>query len=183
MPRCTTTSGSNARTNATLRVRSRGLMRWKSARRSRRRGGSTSSPAISATSRFVSSSWATRVPSSPPVPVISSRTRSILFGPQGREQDDISDGGRISQEHDEPIDANSQATGGRQPVFEGTEVVLVDRHRLLVAGGAGGALRLEPCPLDVRVDELAERVAELASRDDALEPLDEARELAVIARE
>ncbi len=71
------------------------------------------------------------------------------------------------------VDADAEAAGRRQAVLERAQVVLVDGHRLVVAGGLGRGLRLEGAPLLVGVGELAEGVADLAAGDDRLEPLDQ----------
>src|SRR4051812_23826216 len=77
MPKCATTSGATSDANAASLSRSRGSMRRNSERRSRRRGGTKSTPTISVTSRRSSRSCATRVPTSPPIPVIKTRMRLL----------------------------------------------------------------------------------------------------------
>ena len=69
----TTTWGSKSRTISTILRRSFGSTRWKVAERSRRRGGSMSSPETSPTQRSFSSSVATSEPSSLPMPLTRTR--------------------------------------------------------------------------------------------------------------
>ena len=81
-PKCATTVGAKSSTNSASRSRSRGSMRRNSARRSRRRGGTKSTPTTSPAHGRCSISCATRVPSSPPIPVTS--TRSLRSAPYAR---------------------------------------------------------------------------------------------------
>ena len=55
------------------------------------------------------------------------------------------------------------AAGRRHAVLLRAQVVLVVPHRLVVAGRLRGHLRLEPLALVDGVDELGERVGELAA--------------------
>src|SRR6185503_9751292 len=63
--------------------------------------------------------------------ILSPRLRSEM-----REENDLADGGRAGEEHDQPIDADSLARGRRQPVLERAHVVLIHGMGLLVAGRA-----------------------------------------------
>src|SRR5690242_15103471 len=108
--------------------------------------------------------------------VLGTRTPPLLLAAlQEREEDDVADGGRVGEEHGDPVDADALARGGRHAVLEGAHEVLVERHRLLVAGRLGLHLRLEAGALVHRVVELAEGVRELHPGHEQLEPVDEAR--------
>src|SRR5680860_434943 len=76
-----------------------------------------------------------------------------LRRPDQREQDRLADAD-TGQRHQQAVDPHPGTTGRRHPVLERGEEVLVDTHRLLVAEGGQLGLRLEPLPLDHRVDQL-----------------------------
>ena len=71
---------------------------------------------------------------------------------------------RVGEQHHQPVDADAEAAGRRQAVLERPQVVLVDDHRLVVAGRLLPGLVLEAGPLLVGVDELAEGVARARGR-------------------
>src|SRR6185312_2860177 len=56
----------------------------------------------------------------------------LLFAEQW-EQDHVSDGARIGQQHSEPVNADAFAAGRRQPVRERTDVVFIHGVGLFVA--------------------------------------------------
>src|SRR6185436_20911168 len=71
--------------------------------------------------------------------------RSFLLSHE-REQYDVPNRRTVRQQHHQPIDADTLATRGRQPVLERANVVLVHGVRLEVALGTAGQLPLEPPP-------------------------------------
>src|SRR5215213_1671256 len=81
-----------------------------------------------------------------------------LLGTQGGKENHVADAGRAGQEHEQPVDANADAAGGRHAVFERAQVVLVHPARLLVALGPQPRLRLEAAALVDGVVQLTERV-------------------------
>jgi hypothetical protein len=89
----------------------------------------------------------------------------------------------VGEQHQQPVDPDAEPARRGQAVLEGAHVVLVDGHRLLVTACLLGRLLVEAGALLDGVDELGERVADLTSGDDRLEPLDQPRHLAVVARE
>src|SRR3954453_11284429 len=97
----------------------------------------------------------------------------------GREGDNVADRRAVGQQHDEPVDAKAKSAAGRQPVFERRDVILVERLRLLVAGGARQHLRLEAGALIERVVQFGEGVGDLPAIDVGLEALDKPRIVAV----
>src|SRR5215469_10944696 len=48
---------------------------------------------------------------------------SLGLGAHVREQDDVTDRGRVGEEHDQPVDADAQSRSRRHPVFERAYVV------------------------------------------------------------
>src|ERR1700674_2300165 len=115
---------------------------------------------------------------------LGTRTLPLLLAAlEEWEEDDVADGGRVGEEHGEPVDADALAGGGWHAVLERTHEVLVERHRLLVAGGLGLHLRLEAGALVQGIVELAEGVRELHPGHEQLEPVDEARIGVAPARE
>ena len=91
-------------------------------------------------------SCATRVPSSPPIPVTRDslvRSRSFCLRAQVREEDHFADRRDAGEQHHQPVDAHAHAAGRRQAVLERAHVVGVDAVRLDVAelASASPALR------------------------------------------
>ena len=87
-----------------------------------------------------------------------------------------------SKQHHQAINADPKPTGGRQPILKGPQVVLVDRHSLLVAGLPYYLLVGESGPLVVRPHYLGERVTEFPSRPPPLAALHKARLPALVPR-
>src|SRR5688500_7795120 len=75
------------------------------------------------------------------------------FRSHQRKQDDVPDRRAVGEEHDETIDADALAAGGRQTVFQGADVILVHRVRLEIARLPILQLRLETAALLGRVIE------------------------------
>ena len=69
--------------------------------------------------------------------------RPALLGAEGREEDHVADRVDAGDEHDQPVDADPEPAGRRQPVLERFDVLVVDRLGLLVAAGLEPRLRLE----------------------------------------
>ena len=118
-PKCATTVGANSSTNSASRSRSRGSMRRNSraAQPAARRHEVDADDLARPRSRC-SISCATRVPSSPPMPVTSTRIASrprrpdviaSASGPQVREQDHLPDRRDAGEQHHQPVDADAQA--------------------------------------------------------------------------
>ena len=131
----------------------------------------------------------TRVPSSPPIPVRSTLMSTLLLrllsrlrslGPQRREQDDVADRGHVGEQHHQPVDADAEAdrwAAGRTRGRGGSPRRRPSpRRRRRPSGGAWSSKRRA---LLVRVDELAEPVAQLAAGDDRLRT---ARRMPAISR-
>src|ERR1019366_1356411 len=109
-----------------------------------------------------------------------------LQGTEQREENHISDGTRIGQQHGQAIDADAFACGRRQPVRQSANVVLVHLVSFFVAAGAFAELLLEAAALFLGIVELAESVADLQSADEdlkALDPLGVLFRLALVLRE
>ena len=91
--------------------------------------------------------------------------------------------GRVRQDHEQPIDAETETSGRRHAVLERAEEVLVERMRLLDARRLQLLLELELRALLERVGELGERGDELDAADDEVEVLRQARVGSVRPRE
>ena len=85
-----------------------------------------------------------------------------------------------AEQHGEPVDADPLPRRRRHAVLEGADVVLVHPLRLVVAPRALGRLLLEAPPLVDGVVELGVGVGQLAAADVQLEPVDQARILALL---
>src|SRR5204863_9205809 len=103
--------------------------------------------------------------------------------PQGRESDDVADRWAVCQQHDQPVDADTETAAGRQPVFERGHVVLVEELRFFVTRRARLHLRLETLALVLRIIELREGVRDLPTVNIGLKPLDETRVAAIGLRQ
>ena len=101
--------------------------------------------------------------------------RPRLAGTHVREGDHLAQARRVREHHHEPVDADAEPAGRRQPDLERAQVVLVQRMRLLVAGRAIAARRQQALALIVRIVELAEGVADLHAGHEGLEALHQAR--------
>ena len=64
-----------------------------------------------------------------------------------RECNDVSNGRRIGEQHDQPVDPKAHASSGRHSLFESQQEVLVDIVSLLVTGRLLGCLQLKPLTL------------------------------------
>src|SRR6201996_3078031 len=118
-------------------------------------GTSTESRAWSAPSRLSSSA-------------VMSRLRA-----HDRERDDVADRRDLGQQHDQPVDAETDAGGRRQPVLERPDEGQGGGHGLGVAAGGQRGLGLEPLLLLVGGVELAVAVGQLPAPDDQLEAVGE----------
>src|ERR1700724_824170 len=78
-----------------------------------------------------------------------------------RKQYPVADRRTIGEEHDQPIDPDALAGGGRQAVFERADVVLIHLVRLHVSARAVLQLPLEAAALFGGIVELAEGVRHL----------------------
>ena len=98
-----------------------------------------------------------------------------LLGLHVREQQHVADGSLVGEQHDHAVDTDADATRGRHTVLEGTHVILVVLHGLIVAAGLLGHLGSEALGLVDRVVELGERVRVLVTGDDQLKAVGQAR--------
>jgi Molybdopterin oxidoreductase len=99
-----------------------------------------------------------------------------------REQDRVADA-KAGQVHDQPVDSQSHTAGGRHPVLQSLEEVLVDLHRLGIAGGGAQRLGYQALPLLQRVGQLGIRGALFGAEDHQVPLLRESRVVAVRPRE
>ena len=83
--------------------------------------------------------------------------------------------GLPGQQHDQPVDADAEATGRRHRVLQRLEEVLVELHRLRVAAGGQQRLRGEPAALLDRVDQLRVGGAQLDAERDQVPALGQPR--------
>src|SRR5690349_21132238 len=82
-------------------------------------------------------------------------TRSSLPA-RKREQDGLPDADALQQHH-QTVDAETHAPSRWHAELQGAEEVLIDVHRLGVAGRSETGLLLQPFPLEDRVVELRVR--------------------------
>ena len=97
------------------------------------------------------------------------------LGAQGGEGDDLADVGHVGQQHDQAVDADAESAGRRQPVLESAEVVLVDRHGLVVAAGRAAACASNRARWSSGSTSSENAFPELAPGDDGFEALHEIR--------
>src|SRR5207245_7838657 len=87
------------------------------------------------------------------------------FGPEHGKEDDVADVRLVREDHQQPVESQSDAAGGRHAVLERPDEVLVQLLCLRVARGAQPRLLPEAAPLLLGIVQLAERVGELALLD------------------
>ncbi len=75
-----------------------------------------------------------------------------------REEQDITNGGGVGEEHDKAVDANALAGGGGHAMFQGADIIGVEVHGLLVAGILFLHLLAEALRLVLGVVQLGEAV-------------------------
>src|SRR5262245_16939937 len=107
-----------------------------------------------------SAQWAALLDSSG-CPPHTAHCRLRLSPPHQRKQNHVLDRRTVREQHDQPVDSDAFAAGGRQAVLERADVIFVHRVRLEIAAGAARELRFKPPPLLRRIVELAERVSDL----------------------
>src|SRR5271166_4668521 len=98
--------------------------------------------------------------------------RLRLHGAQLREEDDVPDTFRASQQHAQPVDPHAHPPRGRHAVLEGEQEVVVD------ALGLAPGLPLEHLALDVGIVLLGVRGRDLHPADAELEDIQGRRVLA-----
>src|SRR5580704_19013955 len=108
---------------------------------------------------------------------------ALGFGPQLREGNHIADRRRIGEEHHQTVDADAEASRRRHAVFQGTYIVGVVEHRLLIALVLARNLRREARGLILRVIELGEAVGEFAAREKELKAIGDEGILVIAARQ
>ena len=112
------------------------------------------------------------------------RARLYASGAQVREEQHVADGRGVGEQHDEAVDADAhRRPHGGMPYSMRAQVVLVVAHRLLVAARLRRHLRREALALVDGVDQLGERVGQLAPGDDELEALGQLRLARLLARQ
>ena len=98
-----------------------------------------------------------------------------LPAPQLREQDDLADAASARQDHHEAVDTHAETAGGRHPVLDRRQELLVEAVGVLVLEPASEQFLLfHALPLVERIVQLGEGVANLHTGDEALEPLHQA---------
>ena len=99
-------------------------------------------------------------------------SRSVLR-PHGGKEEDVADRCLPGEEHDQPVDADAEAAGGRHARLDGLDEVLVHGRRFLVDLAAQGLL-VQGLPLEHRVVRFAVGVGDLRAVDEELEALEKA---------
>ena len=82
-----------------------------------------------------------------------------------REQQHVADRWRICQQHDQPVYADANTRRWRKSILNGTNVIVVIRHRLVIARRRILDLRLEALDLIFGVIKLREAVSDFTTGD------------------
>ena len=98
----------------------------------------------------------------------------ITQGLHGREEDDLTDGVGVGQQHDAAVNTDTHTARGGHAVLQSVDEVLVHHAGLIVTGLTEGDLMLEAAPLIDGVVELGKGVGKFAMIDEELEALGEA---------
>src|SRR5437016_2135331 len=99
----------------------------------------------------------------------------LFFRTELREEDHVANGRLVGQQHDEPVNADPIAGGGRHAVVERAQEVLIQALGRQVSLGPLGHLRLEASALVQGVVQLREGVGDLAGGDVELEAIGQLR--------
>jgi len=97
------------------------------------------------------------------------RRPGSVFAAQMREQNHVTDVGRVGDQHHQAIDADAAAAGRRHAVFQRADIVGVEIHRFFITGILGCNLRLKAGGLVFRVVQLGEAVGDFAAGDKQFE--------------
>src|SRR5713226_7049508 len=92
-------------------------------------------------------------------------------GSELRKQDHFSDRWAVGKNHDQTVDADTEAAVWRHPMLHCLEKILIQGLGLIVAQRALHRLLVEPAALIQGIVQLAERVPDLHPADIQLEPL------------
>ena len=98
----------------------------------------------------------------------------VVYGLHSGEQQHVADGGAVGEQHDQTVYAETESAGGREPVFERGDVIVID-----LRGGIGfllflfGDLAFETLFLVDRIVEFGKSVAVFGGVDEVLEAFGE----------
>src|SRR5665213_1125069 len=108
---------------------------------------------------------------------------TLGFGSQLREGDHIANRWRIGEEHHQTVDADAEAGGRGHAIFQGTHIIGVVEHGLLIALVLARDLRREARGLILRVIELGKAVGEFAAREKEFKAIGDEGILVIGARQ
>jgi len=94
-----------------------------------------------------------------------------IRAPHVREEDHLADRSLVGQQHGQPVNADTQATGGRHAVHKSQDVVLVHRMGFLVASLGTQPLLFKSLALRQRIIQLRIGVAHLQPTNENLKTL------------
>src|SRR5438067_4541402 len=92
-----------------------------------------------------------------------------------REENHVADGTLVCQQHDEAINADADSGGGRHPVRERADVILVQHHRLFIAALTLLSLVKKTVVLFLRIIQLRKAVGTFHARDEKLKAFGDCR--------
>src|SRR5215467_12758339 len=75
----------------------------------------------------------------------------LFLGPQLWEEDDVADRRLVGKQHNQTVDTDAFACGGRHTVLQGAQEVLIDQMRFFVARGSLNCLPFKPLALIQRI--------------------------------
>jgi hypothetical protein len=97
----------------------------------------------------------------------------LLLRSKQRKEDDISDGGRIGEDHDPTIDTNSFPGCWRHPEFEGPKKIFIETKEKVSLLAFFPQLLEESLPLLNGVVQFRETISDLPAGDEEFEPIDD----------
>src|SRR2546427_12645185 len=106
-----------------------------------------------------------------------------FFGPQHREQNHLADVRLVREDHQQPVDTETDAARRRHAVLERPQEVLIELLRVLVARGSQARLLRESFGLILGVVQLAECVRHFALLAEQFPPLHSLRIAALDLRQ
>ncbi len=99
----------------------------------------------------------------------------LFFRLHMREKDDVSDRGRIGQQHDQPVNPDALSGSRRHAVLQGTDIIDIEYRMYLIIIAPFGNLFLKAFSLVDRIVQFAEGVGNLPAGDKQFKAIGDTR--------
>ncbi len=99
-----------------------------------------------------------------------------------REEQDVANGCRVREEHNEPVDADTNASRWRHAVLESPNVIVIEGHGLIITRFTIRDLCMKSIRLLFGIIELRKSVGDFTSGNEKLEAIGDKRVVVVATR-